>query len=91
MSLLKSQELRRSKVASFTIKYPPGTGVKLLKNVPIWESLKTLFQKSPPLDVEAELESAAAYQAAQDLDAAAQAYLRILSHYPDKGWWYNKS
>lgn len=73
------------------MKYPPGTGAKLLRNVPIWESFKTLFKKSPPPDVEAELESAAAYQAAEDLDAAAQAYLRILSHYPDKSWWYNKS
>ncbi|USR93196.1 sulfotransferase [Phormidium yuhuli AB48] len=57
--------------------------------MPIWESLKTLFKPSPPPDLETELESAAVYQAAADLDAAAQAYLRVLNHYPNQGWWYN--
>ncbi|MCC5897966.1 MAG: sulfotransferase domain-containing protein [Phormidium sp. BM_Day4_Bin.17] len=57
----------------------------------IWESLTTLFKKSPPSSPEDELEAAAAYQAANQPEAAAETYLKILSHYPDQSWWYNIS
>ncbi len=70
----------------------------------IWESLKTLakrLQSAQPLSLDSPashqdsledaLESAAADQAANQLEAAAQTYLTILSDYPNKSWWYNRT
>jgi hypothetical protein len=74
---------------------------KLMKKLRHWQSLKTLFKtlRSPSSDprashqdpLEDALESAKTYQAANQLEAAAQTYLTILRDYPNKSWWYTRS
>ncbi|MFP4219306.1 MAG: sulfotransferase domain-containing protein [Phormidium sp.] len=76
---------------------------ELIKKLKNWQSFKTLFQTlrspqssssnspaSPGDSLEDLLESAAAHQASNQLEAAAEIYLNILRDYPNKSWWYNR-